>query len=103
MLSLLFLLLRLLCASALHVEMRGEHARSPAIATKRDHISGLENGRNLNYMVNMTLGGQPMKVVIDTGRYLRCAVTSFILHEMLTFVCLYQLRSLGFEYNSNCQ
>jgi hypothetical protein len=69
MLSSLFLLLwPLLCASALHVEMRGELGLSPA--AKRDHMSGLENGRNLNYMVNITLAGQPIQVLIDTGRYL---------------------------------
>lgn len=69
MLSSLFLLLwPLLCASAFHVEMRGELGLSPA--AKRDHMSGLENGRNLNYMVNIALGGQPIQVVIDTGRYL---------------------------------
>ena len=69
MLSSLFLLLRpLLCASALHAEIRGERRLSPA--AKRDHVSGLENGQNLNYMVNIALGGQPIQVVIDTGRYL---------------------------------
>lgn len=76
MLSLLFLLLcPLLCASALHVEMRGELGPSPA--AKRDHMSGLENGRNLNYMVNIALGGQQIQVVIDTGRYLSRLVTLF--------------------------
>jgi len=49
-------------------------------------MSGLENGRNLNYMVNITLGGQPIKVVIDTGRYL--AVSGFIPHDMPTNICL---------------
>lgn len=69
MLSLLFLLLRpLICVSALHVETRGELGLHPA--AKRDHISGLENGRNLNYMVNIALGGQSIQVLIDTGRYL---------------------------------
>lgn len=71
MLSSLFpLLWLLLCASALHVEIRGELGLSPASAAKRDHMSGLENGQNLNYMVNISLGGQPIKVAIDTGRYL---------------------------------
>ncbi|KAH9069349.1 hypothetical protein EDB83DRAFT_470292 [Lactarius deliciosus] len=28
---------------------------------------GLDNGRNLNYMVNITLGGQPLQVLVDTG------------------------------------
>jgi hypothetical protein len=64
----ILLLWPLLCASALHVEMRGEIG--PSLAVKRDHMSGLENGRNLNYMVNISLGGQPIQVVIDTGRYL---------------------------------
>ena len=53
-------------ASALHVGVRGE--LSSSLTVKRDHISGLENGRNLNYMVNVTLGGQSFKVLIDTGR-----------------------------------
>ena len=53
-------------ASALHVGVRGE--LRPALAAKRDHASSLENGRNLNYVVNVTLGGQPLKVLIDTGR-----------------------------------
>jgi hypothetical protein len=71
MLSSLFLLLwPLICASALHMEMRGALGLSPA--AKRDHISGLENGRNLNYKVNITLGGQSIQVVIDTGRYFSC-------------------------------
>ncbi|KAI9436228.1 acid protease [Lactarius indigo] len=51
--------------SALHVGMRGEFI--PSHPTKRGHISGLDNGRNLNYMVNITLGGQPLQVLIDTG------------------------------------
>jgi len=52
--------------SALHVGVRGEFR--PSLTSKRDHVSGLENGRNLNYMVNATLGGQPFKVLVDTGR-----------------------------------
>ncbi|KAI9453906.1 acid protease [Lactarius psammicola] len=51
--------------SALHVGVRGELV--PSHSTKRGHISGLDNGRNLNYMVNITLGGQPLQVLIDTG------------------------------------
>ena len=35
----------------------------------RYHISGLENNGNLQYTVNITLGGQPIQVLIDTGRY----------------------------------
>ncbi|KAH9984887.1 aspartic peptidase domain-containing protein, partial [Russula vinacea] len=33
----------------------------------RYHISGLENDGNLEYSVNITLGGQPIQIVIDTG------------------------------------
>jgi hypothetical protein len=35
---------------------------------KRDHISGLDNARNLKYFANITLGGKPFSVQIDTGR-----------------------------------
>ena len=52
--------------SAFHAGVRGELISSHP--TKRDHISGLENAHNLNYMVNTKLGGQPVQVVIDTGR-----------------------------------
>lgn len=82
MLSLLFLLLRpLLCVSAFHVETRGELGLSPA--AKRDHISGLENGRNLNYMVDIALGGQPIQILIDTGRYLNCLAALFRMKSLL--------------------
>lgn len=68
MVSFLYLLpFPLLCASALHLGVRGEFGLSHS--TKRDHISGLENGQNLNYFTNITLGGQPIQVSIDTGRY----------------------------------
>ena len=53
-------------ASALHVGVRGE--LRPFLTAKRNHVSDLENDRNLNYMINVTLGGQPFKVIIDTGR-----------------------------------
>jgi hypothetical protein len=53
-------------ASALHVGLRGE--LEPYLTAKRDHVSGLENDGNLYYMVNVTLGGQPFEVLIDTGR-----------------------------------
>lgn len=67
-LSSLFLLSwPLLPVSALHVGVRGERGLSHS--AKRDHISGLENGRNLEYMVNITLGGQTFEIAIDTGRY----------------------------------
>ncbi|KAI0261787.1 aspartic peptidase domain-containing protein [Gloeopeniophorella convolvens] len=52
--------------AAVRLKMRGE-PRTPHPATKRDHISGLDNGRNLNYMVNITLGGQQCQVNVDTG------------------------------------
>ena len=52
--------------SAFHVAMRGEFV-SPHLA-KRDPISGLINNGNLAYMVNLTLGGQPVQVQVDTGR-----------------------------------
>jgi predicted aspartyl protease len=64
---LVWLLLETVCrASALHVGVRGEPRSS--FTAKRDHISGLENGRNLDYLVNVTVGGQPFQVLIDTGR-----------------------------------
>ncbi len=49
-----------LCVSALHVEMRGELVLSPT--AKREHISGLENGQNLNYMVNIALWDSQSKL-----------------------------------------
>ena len=62
-----WLLLETVCrASALHVGVRGEPRSS--FSAKRDHISGLENGQNLNYLVNVTVGGRPFQVLIDTGR-----------------------------------
>lgn len=68
MVSSLFLLSwPLLRVSALHMGVRGEFGLSPI--AKRDNISGLENDHNLNYMVNITLGGQQMEILIDTGRY----------------------------------
>ncbi|KAF8464726.1 acid protease [Russula ochroleuca] len=63
--SLFLLLLPLLRTSALHVGVRGDLRPSPG--AKRDHISGLENDRNLEYMVNITLGDQPIQILIDTG------------------------------------
>ena len=64
---LIWLLLETVCrASALHVGVRSEPRSS--FTAKRDHMSGLENGRNLNYLVNVTVGGQPFQVLIDTGR-----------------------------------
>lgn len=98
--SLFLLSWPLLRTSALHVGVRGELGPSPS--TKRDSISGLENNRNLNYFANMTLGGQQMEILIDTGRYsshqqLYCVWDAHI------FIRFHQLRSLGYEYNSECQ
>jgi hypothetical protein len=53
-------------ATSLHVGMRGGLGQS--LTAKRDHISGLENDKNLYYMVDVTLGGQPFQVLIDIGR-----------------------------------
>ena len=36
--------------------------------TKRDHISALDNGQNLKYLTNFTLGGNQFSAAIDTGR-----------------------------------
>jgi hypothetical protein len=64
---LVWLLLETVCrASALHVGVRGK-PRS-LFTAKRDHISGLENSWNLDYLVNVTMGGQLLQVLIDTGR-----------------------------------
>jgi hypothetical protein len=52
--------------SAFHVAVRGEFA--PSHPAKRDPISGLVNNGNLDYLANMTLGGQLVQVQIDTGR-----------------------------------
>ena len=52
--------------SAMHLEVRGELV--PSHLTTRDHASGLKNAGNLNYQVNLTLGGEPVQVAIDTGR-----------------------------------
>lgn len=51
--------------SAFHVAVRGEFA--PSHPAKRDPISGLVNNGNLDYLANMTLGGQLVQVQIDTG------------------------------------
>ncbi|KAH9984885.1 aspartic peptidase domain-containing protein [Russula vinacea] len=57
--SLFLLLLPLLRTSALR--------RPPPVPVGRYHISGLENNGNLQYTVNIILGGQPIQVLIDTG------------------------------------
>ena len=53
--------------SAFRVAVRGEFV-SPYLLAKRDPISGLVNEGNLVYMANMSLGGQPIQVQVDTGR-----------------------------------
>ena len=63
--SLFLLLFPLLRTSALYV---GVH-HNERLYQPRYHISGLENDRNLEYMVDITLGGQPIQILIDTGRY----------------------------------
>lgn len=57
-----FLLIAVLHVSALHLNLRGE------VFTKRGHISGLDNGQNLKYYTNITLGGRLFSASIDTGR-----------------------------------
>jgi len=72
MLSRLFLLLPvLLNVAALRFSVNGKLA--PHVH-KRGHISGLDNAQNLKYCANITLGGKPFSVQIDTGRQ---AINSF--------------------------
>ncbi|ETW81523.1 aspartic peptidase, partial [Heterobasidion irregulare TC 32-1] len=54
--------------AAVHLSLRGqlESAPAPALA-RRGHISGLNNGQNVNYYTNITLGGQDFSVLVDTG------------------------------------
>ncbi|KAI0051051.1 acid protease [Auriscalpium vulgare] len=49
--------------AALRLHVRGQ---SQSLG-KRDHISGLDNGQNIKYYANITLGGSPFSVQIDTG------------------------------------
>ena len=98
--SLFLLSWPLLPVSALHVGVRGERGLSHS--AKRDHISGLENGRNLEYMVNITLGGQTLEIAIDTGRYPSHLVALLLSKYSHIYIRLHQLRSLGYEYNSKC-
>ncbi|KAI0248606.1 aspartic peptidase domain-containing protein, partial [Lactifluus subvellereus] len=51
--------------NALRFVIRGQHT-SPHL-NKRAHVSGLDNGQNLKYYTNITLGGVPFSVSIDTG------------------------------------
>lgn len=64
-----FLIFPLLAAvghvSAFRVGVRGEFA--PSHPAKRDPISGLVNEGNMIYLANVTLGGQPVQVQVDTG------------------------------------
>jgi hypothetical protein len=52
--------------NASHFIIRGRHT-SPHL-NKRAHVSGLDNGQNLKYYTNITLGEIPFSVGIDTGR-----------------------------------
>ena len=52
--------------SAFRVGVRGELV--PSHLTKRDPISVLYNEQNLQYLANVTLGGQQVQVQVDTGR-----------------------------------
>ncbi|KAH9080403.1 aspartic peptidase domain-containing protein [Lactarius deliciosus] len=56
-----FLFIAVLHVSALHLNLRGE------VFTKRGHISGLDNGQNLKYYTNISLGGSQFSASIDTG------------------------------------
>ncbi|KAH9179356.1 aspartic peptidase domain-containing protein [Lactarius sanguifluus] len=56
-----FLFIAVLHVSALHLNLRGE------VFTKRSHISGLDNGQNLKYYTNISLGGSQFSASIDTG------------------------------------
>jgi hypothetical protein len=51
---------------ALHFALNGKPTNSHFY--KRDHISGLDNTQNILYYTNISLGGQPVSVSIDTGR-----------------------------------
>lgn len=59
--------------AAVHLKVRGEHSsRTPVQSSgfsKRDHLSGLTNGNNIDYYTNITLGSSSFKVLIDTGRF----------------------------------
>ncbi|KAF8500865.1 aspartic peptidase domain-containing protein [Russula emetica] len=66
MLSRLFLLLSVvLHVAALRFSVNGK-LTSPHVH-KREHISGLDDAQNLKYFTNITLGGMPFSVQIDTG------------------------------------
>ncbi|KAH9020772.1 aspartic peptidase domain-containing protein [Lactarius hengduanensis] len=56
-----YLFIAVLHISALHLNLRGE------VLTKRGHISGLDNGQNLKYYTNISLGGSQISASIDTG------------------------------------
>lgn len=55
-------LIAVLHVSALHLSLSGH------VLAKRGHISGLDNGQNLRYLTNFTLGGTQYSASIDTGR-----------------------------------
>ncbi|KAI0067567.1 acid protease [Artomyces pyxidatus] len=52
--------------TAVRFSVRGE-VGSPAHLSRRDHVLGLDNGNNIQYFTNITLGGQQFGVSIDTG------------------------------------
>ncbi|KAN0127405.1 Aspartic peptidase domain containing protein, partial [Lactarius tabidus] len=54
-------LIAVLHVSALQLSLRGH------VLSKRSHISGLDNGQNLRYLTNFTLGGNQYSASIDTG------------------------------------
>ncbi|KAF8271974.1 aspartic peptidase domain-containing protein [Lactarius quietus] len=56
-----FILIAALHVSALRLNLRGH------VFSKRGHISGLDNGQNLRYLTNFTLGGTLYSASIDTG------------------------------------
>ncbi|THH20588.1 hypothetical protein EW146_g785 [Bondarzewia mesenterica] len=54
--------------AAVHLNLRGQlGAPSVSALQRRSHISGLDNGQNINYYTNITLGGDEFSVMIDTG------------------------------------
>ena len=67
MLSRLFLLLPVAFHIAAPTFSVNGRLLSPHVH-KREHISGLDDSRNLKYFANITLGGKSFSVEIDTGR-----------------------------------
>lgn len=67
MLSRLFLLLPVVFHIAAPPSSVNGKLTSPYVH-KREHISGLDDARDLKYFANITLGGKSFSVQIDTGR-----------------------------------